>query len=356
MGCKLKAFNYLPAVDADITSEEEVPLQSVNVNQVLEIMEESKTRLNLIFLDACRNNPFSRRFRSAADGLAKVSAPSGTLISFATRPGSVAADGSGQNGLYTEQLLIAMDQSNVPIEQVLKKAAAGVKKVSKGQQEPWSEGMIEGEFYFIFNGPTTINVQQAKPEVAPVRIKTKDQIEDEYWDEIKDSNDTASFEQYRKVYPKGRYLNTASLKISQLKKQAQKPAPVIATPQPAQEDSENALWGEVQKGNSAEDYQAYLSQYPKGKYLALAKTRLKKLQDEAAEQTRIAREAAAKERAEQEQSAWDNANSSASEESYQSYSTPTRKGDTPHWPRLVSPSSKKKPHKPPPKVQNPARC
>jgi len=94
-GLQVRGINYLPTVDADITSEDDVPLNSINVSQVLEIMEEAKTRLNLMFLDACRNNPFTRRFRSAAGGLARVDAPSGTLISFATRPGSVAADGDG---------------------------------------------------------------------------------------------------------------------------------------------------------------------------------------------------------------------------------------------------------------------
>ncbi|OGR02319.1 MAG: hypothetical protein A2520_07280 [Deltaproteobacteria bacterium RIFOXYD12_FULL_53_23] len=170
-GLQVKGVNYLPAVDASISGEEEVPMQSINVNQVLGIMEESKTRLNLIFLDACRNNPFSRGFRSAAGGLAKVEAPSGTLISFATRPGSVAADGSGKNGLYTEQLLLAMEQ-NEPIEKVLKYAAAGVKKASKGKQEPWSEGMIEGEFYFIFQGPTTVNVFPLAPAPSGPSVPT----------------------------------------------------------------------------------------------------------------------------------------------------------------------------------------
>src|SRR5207248_1585337 len=101
-GVQVGGINYLPAVDAEIEAEEDVYTQSLEVGKVLDLMDQAKTRVNLVFLDACRNNPFSRRFRSAAGGLAKVDAASGTLISFATRPGSVAADGDGRNGLYTE--------------------------------------------------------------------------------------------------------------------------------------------------------------------------------------------------------------------------------------------------------------
>jgi len=157
-GLQIRGENYLPTIDADIEGEEDVPNQALSVRQMLELLDESKTRLNLVFLDACRNNPFSRKFRSAGDGLAKVTAASGTLISFATRPGSVAADGEGRNGLYTTHLLRAMDLANQPVEQALKRVVTGVRQASKGQQEPWMEGSIEGDFYFL--------PQAASPEAS----------------------------------------------------------------------------------------------------------------------------------------------------------------------------------------------
>lgn len=146
-GLQIKGDNYLPAVDADINSEEDVPNQSLSVKQIMDVLDESKSRLNLVFLDACRNNPYARSFRSAGSGLARVSAPSGTLISYATKPGSVAADGSGRNGLYTSKLLAQMN-SNLQIEQALKRIVTEVKKASNGKQEPWMEGSIEGDFCF----------------------------------------------------------------------------------------------------------------------------------------------------------------------------------------------------------------
>jgi len=147
-GLQVKGVNYLPTVDAEIEGEEDIPTQSIDLSKVLELMDEAKTRVNLIFLDACRNNPYARRFRSSARGLAKVDAASGTLISFATRPGTVAADGDRRNGLYTEYLLKHMDTVGLPIEQMLKRVGAGVKLASAGRQEPWSEGLIEGDFFF----------------------------------------------------------------------------------------------------------------------------------------------------------------------------------------------------------------
>ncbi len=90
----------------------------------------------------------ARSFRSSSRGLSKENAPSGTLISFATRPGSVASDGVGRNGLYTGALLTAMTALNRPIEQVLKAVVTAVRAGSKNQQDPWTEGSIEGEFCF----------------------------------------------------------------------------------------------------------------------------------------------------------------------------------------------------------------
>jgi len=222
-GLQVKGVNYLPAVDADISSEEDVPNQSINVSQLLEIMDDSKTRLNLLFLDACRNNPFTRRFRSAGGGLAKIEAPSGTKISFATRPGSVAADGEGSNGLYTEHLLRVMEQRGLPIEQALKKVYSGVKQASKGAQEPWEEGTIEGEFYFqAGSGGTSalsVNFPQASVS-APVAIDAV-VIEMEFWNGVKDSRNSEELKAYLGQFPNGKFASLARARIKSIGAEAQ---------------------------------------------------------------------------------------------------------------------------------------
>lgn len=147
-GMQVKGRNYLIPVDADIQSEDEVPYRSIDVNELLAKMESARNRINLVILDACRNNPFARSFRSSAQGLAQMEAPVGTLIAFATAPGSVAADGQGRNGLYTQHLLSAMNQPGLKIEDVFKRVRAGVRKDSGNRQVPWENTSLEGDFYF----------------------------------------------------------------------------------------------------------------------------------------------------------------------------------------------------------------
>ena len=197
-GLQIKGVNYLPAVDAEINSEDDVPMQSIDVNRVLDILGESKTRLNLLFLDACRNNPYARSMRSGASGLAKVDAPSGTLISFATRPGSTASDGTGGHGAYTEQLLTQMREPNVPVEQVLKRVGAGVKRATRGAQEPWMEGSIEGDFYFR-GGAAPV----ASGPVDPLAIELA------YWDSVKSSANARDYQAYLDRYPQGQFAGLA---------------------------------------------------------------------------------------------------------------------------------------------------
>lgn len=272
-GLQVQGVNYLPAVDAEIASEEDVSLQSLELGKVLQLMDDAKTRLNLVFIDACRNNPYARSFRSATDGLARVAAPSGTLISFATRPGSVAADGSGRNGLYTEQLLAAMDMRDVPIELALKRVVSGVKSASKGRQEPWMEGSIEGDFCFGVCGAGT-QVAALVPSVNAAR--TPQQIEDELWDGIRGSDNPAVFEEYLKQYPKGRYVAQARIKLAEFKGGARPSAAAAASGGGQTSNAEEVLWASVERGNTAADYEAYLKSYPNGLFAEVARARMRK--------------------------------------------------------------------------------
>lgn len=201
-GVQIKGENYLPAVDADIQGEEDVPTQSLSTRQLMDVLAEAGTRMNLVFLDACRNNPFSRRFRSTTRGLSRENAPSGTLISFATRPGSEAADGEGRNGLYTSVLLQQLKLADQPIEQVLKRVVTGVRQASNGQQEPWIEGSIEGDFCFGECGGTTT---------------TRRHPEDEAWDIAQKSNTQAAYQTYLSKFPSGRYSSAAEVALAGLK-------------------------------------------------------------------------------------------------------------------------------------------
>ena len=160
-GMQVKGRNFLIPVDARIEREDEVAYNSVDAGQVLDKMEAAGNRLNIAILDACRNNPFPRSFRSAGTGLAQMDAPIGTLIAFATAPGAVASDGPGQNGLYTQHLLQAMQQPGVKIEDVFKNVRAGVRRDSQGKQIPWESTSLEGDFVFVPRPPVAITVSAA---------------------------------------------------------------------------------------------------------------------------------------------------------------------------------------------------
>jgi tetratricopeptide (TPR) repeat protein len=141
--------NYLIPVGAEISHEHEVEYEAVDVGFLLSQMQEARNQLNIVILDACRNNPFSRKFRSTNGGLASINAPSGTLIAYATAPGSVASDGDGRNGLYTQELLKAIRQPALKIEDVFKRVRSGVQGLTSGMQVPWESSSLVGDFYFF---------------------------------------------------------------------------------------------------------------------------------------------------------------------------------------------------------------
>ncbi len=205
-GLQMRGENYFPVVDADIASEEDIPIQSLALHQLMDILEEAKTSTNIVILDACRNNPFERKTRSLSAGLAKVNSPSGTLIAYSTRPGSVAQDGDGRNGLYTEELIKLMD-IHKPIEQVLKQMVSSVKNKSKGRQEPWSEGSLEGDF--CFGG-----CQEQENE------KTKLLTEIAIWESVLTSSKIEDYQGYINQFPNGSFVTVAKKMIDRLQNQA----------------------------------------------------------------------------------------------------------------------------------------
>lgn len=169
-GVQVKGRNYLVPVDADIEREDEVVYNSLDASQVLDKMESASNRLNIVILDACRNNPFARSMRSAATGLAQMDAPVGTLIAFSTAPGSVASDGQGGNGLYTQHLLRSLREPGAKIEDVFKRVRASVRRDSKGRQIPWESTSLEGDFIFVPKPPVPVSAAPDR-SATPAQIK-----------------------------------------------------------------------------------------------------------------------------------------------------------------------------------------
>jgi hypothetical protein len=203
-GIQVRNQNYLIPVNATIESEASVPYQGINVNQVLDEMDNGKSGVNIVMLDACRNNPITGKFRSARTrGLASPgSTPKGTVIVYATDPGNVASDGTGRNGLFTSALLTAFKGRDLSLDGVLTVASAEVEQASNQTQTPY------------VNGPKTL---QKSFDFRVTVDPGPGEIEKTFWTSIERSTDAADFESYLKKYPRGSYVELAENRLRKLR-------------------------------------------------------------------------------------------------------------------------------------------
>ena len=168
-GMQVDGTNWLVPTDANPTRPQDLAFQMVNADLVLQQMDGAGTRLNLVMLDACRNNPFAELgTRAVKGGLAEMRAPEGTMISFATQPGNAAVDGSGADGPYAMALAAAMRQPGLDIFRVFNTVGLSVKRATNGEQLPWvSSSPIDGEFYFNANDAVPDVVAAMETDAAP---------------------------------------------------------------------------------------------------------------------------------------------------------------------------------------------
>ena len=166
-GVQAKGRNYLIPVDAEIQTEADLEDTAVDLNYILNVMDDAQNALNIAILDACRNNPFARSFRSSQNGLAQVVAPNGTLIAYATAPNSVAADGAGANSPYTEELTRQMAKPGVLLETMFRRLTEQVSARTDGRQEPWYSANVKGDFYFASGPVTSFNDNQSGNVIPP---------------------------------------------------------------------------------------------------------------------------------------------------------------------------------------------
>lgn len=148
-GMQVESKNYLIPVDAEYKNGvTDVAFESINVEMMSMVMNNfgRSDRLNLMILDACRNNPYRTWSRGGEAGLASMSAPSGTLIAYSTAPGSVASDGDGANGLYTGELIKQLKISQ-RIEDVFINTRNAVERLSNGRQSPWELARLKGKYF-----------------------------------------------------------------------------------------------------------------------------------------------------------------------------------------------------------------
>ena len=169
-GVQIGGKNYLIPIGAKIDKETDAKYQAIDAEMVLDEMANAGNSVNIMILDACRDNPLGRSLRGAGRGLAIISdAPQGMLITYSTSPGKTAADGEGRNSPYTAALIKHMTEPGLPVEQVFKRVRQTLTKISDGRQIPWELSSLQGDFFFSpANGEKnriTTPRQTAKPVV-----------------------------------------------------------------------------------------------------------------------------------------------------------------------------------------------
>ena len=186
-GAQLAWKNYLIPVDAVIDRIEDMQTKTVELNALLEGLIKAQNPMNVIILDACRDNPFGNKAHAQQKGLSQFDAPPGSLLAYATSPGNTAADGEGANGLYTENLLRELKVPEAKIEDVFKRVRLNVRRKSEGPQIPWESTSLEDDFYFL--PPQNIR------KLSEAELEKLFNAELAIWEKIKESKEPGPFEE-----------------------------------------------------------------------------------------------------------------------------------------------------------------
>ena len=226
-GLQVRGQNWLLPVDADPQSEAEVVYEAVALDEVMRGLAEAGARSTLVLLDACRDNPFEQRFRGGTRGLARVeAAASGTLVSYAAKPGTVAADGRGRNSPFTAAWLAALAEPGLTHHQILDRVHAAVRRATSDKQETWEEGRLAGTL--VLNPAAT--VPPAGQPAAPVPSYDPRLAELQFWQSAERSDTAAEYEAYLAQYPHGQFAALATARLVALK-----PAPAPHAPTATEE-------------------------------------------------------------------------------------------------------------------------
>ncbi|MFM9942777.1 MAG: caspase family protein [Hyphomicrobiaceae bacterium] len=211
---QVEGENFLVPIGADITAEQEVAVEGLNLGELLKTMERSSNRVNIVILDACRNNPFEAMNRSGGGGLATVNAPAGTLVAFATAPGKVATDGEGANGPYSAALAQALQVPGLSLDEVFRRTRRQVLTVTNGRQTPWENTSLTVEFFFR---PKAAEPESSRrpAEIGGLPERQVDEIK--AWERIKTSQDPQVLRQFIDSYPGGLLIDVAKLRLDQIK-------------------------------------------------------------------------------------------------------------------------------------------
>ncbi len=252
--------NYLVPIDADIRDALDLEIQTLETSTLMRSIESAGNRLNLIVLDACRNNPFKSLHRSGTRGLAKIEAPFGTLLAYSTAPGDVATDGTGKNSPYTAALARAIRTPGLAVEQVFKRVRIEVMERTGNAQVPWESSSLTGDFFFL------------APQAAAATQSSENAAEIAFWNAIAGETDPAPFEAYLRSYPGGSFAPLAEQRIAALQDRQSRDA------ERAQLAEAKSVWESVKDSDDPAVLSSLIDRYSDTVYADLAKARRDSLQ------------------------------------------------------------------------------
>ena len=211
-GIQTSGKNYLVPVDANLTSDADLEPEAVDAGKVLRAMDQARNRINIVILDACRDNPLPKG-RSLARGLTSMQAPRGTFIGYAAAPGQTAQDGEpGENGAFTGVLIKQLAVPGLQLEEVFKHVIAGVSERTGGKQLPWMESSVQGNFFFLQANAAASPSDQA---LSPTTTATDAEVV--FWQSIP-QNAATDYEEYLRQFPQGRFAGLARNRLAALRR------------------------------------------------------------------------------------------------------------------------------------------
>jgi uncharacterized caspase-like protein len=263
-GLQVDGENYLVPVDARIGREADVPLQATRLGDVMNALASVRTKASFLFMDACRNNPFSEINKTSGRGLAIVDAPNGTLVSYATAPGTEALDGDGENSPYTSALITIGQEPGLPIEQALKRVRVAVSDATNRQQFPWESSSLTGEFSFFPDSKAAgrTKVASADPASLPTAARGEVRSVESWQKELKPKSPREAYETVVREDKLEAYQAYLALYPSQSL------APVVRTI--VERRRVMVAWYEAVTINTVASYQAFVAGYGASEFAATA--------------------------------------------------------------------------------------
>jgi tetratricopeptide (TPR) repeat protein len=252
---------YMVPVNAQIWTEADVRRDAYSLDSVLAEMNRKGARVKIAILDASRRNPFERRFRTVAAGLAPVAAPSGTVVMYAAAPGTVVRE--GERELFVNELLKEMRAAG-KVEEAFNRTLAGVSRTSQNEQVPWFSSTLVEEFSFVAPGRPSQTAIADPDKKQPPSVDPEADARRDYQSAERTGTKTA-WQDFVAKHPTGRYADLARTQLAKLEPPPDPEADVRRAYQAAERTGTKTAW------------QDFVAKYPTGRYADLARTQIAKL-------------------------------------------------------------------------------